>query len=57
MIWLGESADAEALSRASEQLGGGAPDVHEGIAVLPKVGPTPPGFPRRPGIAKKRPLA
>ena len=25
--------------------------------VLRKTGPTPPGFPRRPGIAKKRPLA
>jgi hypothetical protein len=28
-----------------------------GFLVLRKLGPTPPGFPRRPGIAKKRPLA
>jgi len=27
-----------------------------GLLVLRKVGPTPPGFPRRPGIARKRPL-
>ena len=28
-----------------------------GLLVFRKVGPTPPGFPRRPGIARKRPLA
>jgi 16S rRNA (guanine527-N7)-methyltransferase len=27
------------------------------LHVLRKVGPTPPGFPRRPGMARKRPLA
>ena len=31
-----------------------APD---GLLVLRKLGPTPAGFPRRPGIARKRPLA
>ena len=57
LLWIGESADVEALGRASLLLGGGEPELHDGIAVLPKVGPTPPGFPRRPGMAKKRPLA
>ena len=28
-----------------------------GFLVIRKTGPTPPGFPRRPGVAKKRPLA
>jgi len=28
-----------------------------GLAVLRKMNPTPTGFPRRPGMAKKRPLA
>jgi hypothetical protein len=28
-----------------------------GFLVVRKTGPTPPGFPRRPGVAKKRPLA
>ncbi|TML75908.1 MAG: hypothetical protein E6G12_08145 [Actinobacteria bacterium] len=44
------------LASASARLGGGAPELHEGLAVLPKVAPTPPGFPRRAGVAKKRPL-
>jgi 16S rRNA (guanine527-N7)-methyltransferase len=57
ILWLGESADVEPLAIASEQLGGGMPELHDGIAVLPKVGSTPPGFPRRAGMAKKRPLA
>jgi 16S rRNA (guanine527-N7)-methyltransferase len=57
LIWVGESADLEALGRASEQLGGGEPVLREGIAVLRKLAPTPPGFPRRTGVAKKRPLA
>ena len=31
--------------------------MHEGITVVPKVAATPPRFPRRIGVAKKRPLA
>jgi 16S rRNA (guanine527-N7)-methyltransferase len=57
ILWLGENADLERLAVASEQLGGGEPIPHDGLAVLPKVAPTPPGFPRRVGVAKKRPLA
>ena len=61
ILWLGEHADLEALATASVQLGGGPPELHNadlgGLAVLPKVAPTPPGFPRRVGVAKKRPLA
>ena len=57
LLWVGEKADLAALSRASELLGGGEPELHDGIAVLRKVAPTPAGFPRRPGVAKKRPLA
>jgi 16S rRNA (guanine527-N7)-methyltransferase len=57
ILWLGEEADLERLAVASAKLGGGAPELDEGLAVLPKVAPTPPGFPRRAGVAKKRPLA
>jgi 16S rRNA (guanine527-N7)-methyltransferase len=57
ILWLGESADLEKLRLVSEQLGGGVPELHDGLAVLPKVAPTPSGFPRRVGVAKKRPLA
>jgi 16S rRNA (guanine527-N7)-methyltransferase len=57
IVWVGPTADLDALSRVSLQLGGGVPELRDGIAVLPKVAPTPPGFPRRAGVAKKRPLA
>jgi 16S rRNA (guanine527-N7)-methyltransferase len=57
LLWLGPSADLDAVGRASQLVGGGAPEVREGLVVLPKVAPTPHGFPRRPGVAKKRPLA
>lgn len=56
ILWLGERADLEQLAAASEQVGGGQPEIQEGLAVLPKVRPTPAGFPRRVGVAKKRPL-
>jgi len=57
ILWLGETADLDQIARVSDQLGGGTPELHEGLAVLPKAAPTPPGFPRRVGVAKKRPLA
>jgi 16S rRNA (guanine527-N7)-methyltransferase len=56
ILWLGKQADLAQLAVAAERLGGGAPEVHEGLAVIPKVAPTPAGFPRRVGVAKKRPL-
>lgn len=57
IIWVGPSADAGAVAKAARQLGGAAPEVHAGLFLLRKVAPTPPRFPRRPGIARKRPLA
>jgi 16S rRNA (guanine527-N7)-methyltransferase len=57
ILWVGESAEAERVARAATSLGGELIDGPAGFLVLQKVGPTPPGFPRRPGIARKRPLA
>jgi len=57
ILWVGASADTGAVARVAARLGGGAMEEHEGLLVLPKVEPTPPGFPRRPGMARKRPLA
>ena len=57
ILWVGPSADVEAVAKVSERLGGGEPEEHDGLLVLPKLEPTPPGFPRRPGLARKRPLA
>ena len=57
VLWLGPSADLDALSRVSEQLSGSVVEERSGLAVACKIAPTPAGFPRRPGLARKRPLA
>jgi 16S rRNA (guanine527-N7)-methyltransferase len=57
VLWLGPSAEPAALAHVSELLGGAPPEVTDGLAVVRKLAPTPAGFPRRPGAAKKRPLA
>jgi 16S rRNA (guanine527-N7)-methyltransferase len=57
VLWTGESASLEAIATAGGLVGGVVESVHEGLVLLRKVGPTPPGFPRRPGVARKRPLA
>jgi 16S rRNA (guanine527-N7)-methyltransferase len=57
VLWVGPSADRKAVARVAELLGGGSPEERAGLLVVPKVGPTPAGFPRRPGMARKRPLA
>lgn len=57
VLWLGPAVDLEQLARVSEQLGGGPPEERFGLVVVPKNTPTPGGFPRRPGVARKRPLA
>jgi 16S rRNA (guanine527-N7)-methyltransferase len=56
VLYVGPSADSAAVSRVSERLGGGPAEQAPGLLVLHKLEPTPPGFPRRPGVAKKRPL-
>ena len=57
VLWLAPSADRGAVATVAELLGGRLDDEHEGLVVLRKLRETPPGFPRRPGVAKKRPLA
>jgi 16S rRNA (guanine527-N7)-methyltransferase len=57
VLWLSTSADLDELSRVSGQLGGAPVEDRNGLAVVRKIAPTPAGFPRRPGIARKRPLA
>jgi 16S rRNA (guanine527-N7)-methyltransferase len=56
VLYVGPSADADAVSHVSQQLGGGPSEQAPGLLVLHKVEPTPSGFPRRPGVARKRPL-
>ncbi len=57
VLWLGESADLDAVEKVAEKLNARLERDLEGLVVLRKLGPTPSGFPRRPGMAKKRPLA
>ena len=57
VLWLGPSVDLDQLAKVSDQLSGGPPETRDGLVVVPKIGPTPGGFPRRPGVARKRPLA
>ena len=57
VLWVGPSADVARVSRVAERLGGSVPEEEDGLLVIRKVAPTPEGFPRRPGMARKRPLA
>ena len=57
LLFTGPSVMLDAAEQVAARLGGGPPVVERGILVVPKLEPTPPGFPRRTGMAKKRPLA
>jgi 16S rRNA (guanine527-N7)-methyltransferase len=57
ILWVGPSAEPERIAAAASKLAGVLEESPLGFAVLRKTGPTPAGFPRRPGVAKKRPLA
>jgi 16S rRNA (guanine527-N7)-methyltransferase len=56
VLWVGETADLGALTRAAARLSAEPVESPPGLAVLEKTGPTPAGFPRRVGVARKRPL-
>ena len=57
VLWVGETAELEQVAAVAERVGGALESDTDGLVVLRKLVPTPPGFPRRPGMAKKRPLA
>jgi 16S rRNA (guanine527-N7)-methyltransferase len=56
VLWAGPSADADHVARVAARLASELVDGPAGFLVLRKLGPTPEGFPRRPGVARKRPL-
>lgn len=56
ILWVGESADRDRVGEVARRLGAMLEADADGLLVLRKLGPTPPGFPRRLGMAKKRPL-
>jgi 16S rRNA (guanine527-N7)-methyltransferase len=57
VLWVGPSAEADRVGRVAEQLAGAPPEERDGLLVIRKLGSTPAGFPRRTGVARKRPLA
>jgi 16S rRNA (guanine527-N7)-methyltransferase len=57
VLWVGPSADADRVAAVAQRIGGELAAAPDGFLVLRKIAPTPPGFPRRTGVAKKRPLA
>ena len=56
ILWVGESADAAAVDRVAGILGAEREENELGLFVLRKKTATPAGFPRRTGVARKRPL-
>ena len=56
VLWAGPTADAEAVAAVAERIAAEPAPGPDGFLVLRKTGPTPAGFPRRVGVARKRPL-
>jgi len=57
VLWVGVSVDVEHVARVASQLAAEVDAECDGLLVLRKLSPTPSGFPRRTGVARKRPLA
>jgi 16S rRNA (guanine527-N7)-methyltransferase len=57
VLYVGPTADVAAVARVARHIGGGEPEAVPGAIVIPKLEATPEGFPRRTGVARKRPLA
>jgi 16S rRNA (guanine527-N7)-methyltransferase len=57
VLFVGPSVEVERVARVAEQLAAELVERPPGLLVLRKLEATPPGFPRRPGLARKRPLA
>jgi 16S rRNA (guanine527-N7)-methyltransferase len=56
VLFVGPSVDGGALAGVAAELAGEVEEAPPGFVLLRKAGPTPERFPRRPGIARKRPL-
>ena len=58
VLWTGAQADRAAIETAAAALAGELePEELPGLTTLRKLGDTPTRYPRRPGMAAKRPLA
>ena len=57
VLWVGPSVERARVAAVAARIAGEPEDAPDGFLVVRKSGPTPEGFPRRVGVAKKRPLA
>jgi 16S rRNA (guanine527-N7)-methyltransferase len=57
ILFAGPSADPGRVAGAAASVGGELAAAPPGFLLVRKTGPTPTRFPRRPGVARKRPLA
>ncbi len=57
VLWVGETADPDRVATVAEQIAGAVEPSPSGLILIRKIGPTPSRFPRRVGVARKRPLA
>ena len=57
VLWVGPSAEPDRVARVADRLAGELVESPRGFLVLRKLAATPKGFPRRTGVARKRPLA
>jgi 16S rRNA (guanine527-N7)-methyltransferase len=57
VLWVGPSVEPARVAAVAARIAGELEEAPEGFLLIRKTAPTPPGFPRRPGMAKKRPLA
>ena len=57
VLWVGPSVEPERVARVAGKLAAELESADDGLLVLRKTAPTPAGFPRRAGVARKRPLA
>lgn len=56
VLWVGPSVEPARVAAVAARIAGELAPAPAGFLVVRKTGPTPPGFPRRAGLAKKRPL-
>jgi hypothetical protein len=57
IVFVGPSADTGRAAKAAQLLAAELELAPSGFVIARKAGPTPDRFPRKPGIARKRPLA
>lgn len=57
ILWVGESVEVDRVARVAEQIAGAIEPSPPGLIAIRKIGSTPDRFPRRTGVARKRPLA